>query len=97
MNDGPIRTFAQAMLSAWQAELQATPNPIIKEQCLQQAPDLLPRFAAQYQQLKALATGAAQLATAMEALVSRTCAAYHTGANASTRGHDQRRRNLHLC
>jgi hypothetical protein len=97
MPEEPIRPFDQALLSAWQAELKATRNPIVKEQYLQQEPELLPRFAAQYQQLKALATGAAQLATAMEALVSRTCAAYHTGANASTRGHDQRRRNLHLC
>ncbi|HKH21097.1 MAG TPA: hypothetical protein VKB53_09490, partial [Gammaproteobacteria bacterium] len=31
-----------------------TPNPIIKEQCLQQEPDLLPRFAEHYQQRKAL-------------------------------------------
>src|SRR5215211_9083305 len=42
------------MLSAWQDELKATRNPIIKEQCLQQEPDLLPRFAEHYQQLKAL-------------------------------------------
>jgi hypothetical protein len=54
MSDGPSRTFDQALLSAWQAELKATPNPIIKEQCLPQAPDLRPRFAAQYQELKAL-------------------------------------------
>ncbi|HKF95894.1 MAG TPA: hypothetical protein VKB96_15140, partial [Gammaproteobacteria bacterium] len=32
----------------------ATRNPIIKKQCLQQAPELLPRFAEQYRQLKAL-------------------------------------------
>ena len=50
----PIRALDQAMLSAWQDELKATYKPIIKEQCLQQAPDLLPRFAAHYQQLKAL-------------------------------------------
>jgi hypothetical protein len=54
MSQKPARTFSQALLSAWQAELKATRNPIIKEQCLQQAPDLLPRFAAQYPQLKAL-------------------------------------------
>src|SRR5215213_8718884 len=54
MTAAPTRSFDQALLSAWQAELKATPNPIIKEQCLQQEPDLLPHFAAHYQQLKAL-------------------------------------------
>ena len=54
MTDEPIRTFDQAMLSAWQEQLKATRNPIAKEQGLQQAPDLLPRFAAHYQQLRAL-------------------------------------------
>ncbi|HKH20645.1 MAG TPA: hypothetical protein VKB53_07145 [Gammaproteobacteria bacterium] len=54
MNDGPSRTLDQTILSTWQAELKATRNPIIKEQGLQQAPDLLPRFAEHYQQLKAL-------------------------------------------
>jgi hypothetical protein len=54
MTDEPTRTFNQAMLSAWQAELKAIRNPIIKEQCLQQEPDLLPRFAEHYQELKAL-------------------------------------------
>ncbi|HKF93007.1 MAG TPA: hypothetical protein VKB96_00085, partial [Gammaproteobacteria bacterium] len=50
----PIRALDQAMLSAWQDELKATRNPIIKEPCLQQESDLLLRFAEQYQQLKAL-------------------------------------------
>jgi hypothetical protein len=54
MTDGPIRTLDQALLSAWQDELKATRNPIIKEPCLQQESELLPRFAEQYQQLKAL-------------------------------------------
>jgi len=54
MSQEPGRTLAQALLSAWQAELQTTRNPIIKEQHLPQAPDLLPRFAAHYQQLKTL-------------------------------------------
>ena len=54
MTAEPIRTLDQALLSAWQDELKATPNPIIKEQCLQQEPDLLPRFAEHYQQRKAL-------------------------------------------
>jgi hypothetical protein len=44
MSQAPTRTFDQAVLSAWQAELKAACNPIIKEQCLQQEPDLLPRF-----------------------------------------------------
>jgi len=54
VNDGPSRTLDQTILSTWQAELKATRNPIIKEQGLQQAPGLLPRFAEHYQQLKAL-------------------------------------------
>ena len=33
---------------------KATRNPIIKEQCLQQESDLLPRFAEHYQQIRAL-------------------------------------------
>jgi hypothetical protein len=54
MPEEPIRLFDQALLSAWHAELKATRNPIIKEQCLQQESGLLPRFVAHYQQLKAL-------------------------------------------
>src|SRR5215213_6260736 len=54
MPEAPSRTFDQALLAAWQAERKATRNPIIKKQCLQQAPELLPRFAEQYRQLKAL-------------------------------------------
>ena len=54
MTEEPTSTFAPAILSAWQAELKATRNPIVKEQCLQQAPDLLPRFTEHYQQLKTL-------------------------------------------
>src|SRR5215208_5149735 len=54
MSQASIRTFDQTLLSAWQEQLKATRNPIIKEQCLQQEPDLLPQFAAQYQRLKAL-------------------------------------------
>src|SRR5215218_2783107 len=50
----PIRALDQAMLSAWQDELKATRNPIIKEPCLQQESDLLLRFAEHYYQLKAL-------------------------------------------
>jgi hypothetical protein len=42
------------MLSAWQAELKATRNATIKQQCLQQAPDLLPQFAQHYDKLKPL-------------------------------------------
>src|SRR5215212_3444143 len=54
MTEEPTRTFDQATLSAWQAELEASNNPSIKQQCLQREPELLPRFAAHYQQLKAL-------------------------------------------
>lgn len=54
MIEEPICTFDQTMLSACQAELKATPNPIIKEQCLQQESELLPQFAVHYQQLKGL-------------------------------------------
>jgi hypothetical protein len=54
MTEEPIRPFDQALLSAWQAELKATRNPIIKEQCLQREPDLLPSFAQHYGKLKTL-------------------------------------------
>ena len=54
MTEEPLRTFAPTMLAAWQAERKATRNPIIKKQCLQQAPELLPRFAEHYQQIRAL-------------------------------------------
>ena len=54
MTQAPIRTLDQALLSAWQDEPKATPNPIVKEQCLQQESDLLPRFVEHYQQLRAL-------------------------------------------
>src|SRR5215203_1749630 len=54
MTEEPTCTLNQAIVSAWQAELKAPRNPIVKDQCVQQAPDLLPRFAAHYQQLKAL-------------------------------------------
>jgi hypothetical protein len=45
MNAGSIRTFDQAILSAWQDELKATRNPSIKQQCLQRESELLLRFA----------------------------------------------------
>jgi len=54
MTEAPIHTFDQDTLSAWQAELKATRNPIIKEQRLRPEPDLLPRFTEHYQQLRAL-------------------------------------------
>jgi hypothetical protein len=54
MTTEPIRTFDQAMLFAWQAELKATRNPSIKQQCLQRECELLPCFAEHYQQLKSL-------------------------------------------
>jgi hypothetical protein len=54
MSQEPIRTLDQALLSAWQAELKATRNPSMKQQCSQREPELLPRFSEHYQQLKAL-------------------------------------------
>ncbi len=54
MNKESGRMFDQGILSAWQDELKASRNLSIKLQCLQQEPDLLPRFAEHYQQLKAL-------------------------------------------
>jgi hypothetical protein len=54
MIEASSRTLAQAVLSAWQAELKATHDPSTKQQCLQREPNLLPRFTEQYQQLKAL-------------------------------------------
>jgi hypothetical protein len=54
MTDGPIRTLDQALLSAWQAKLKATRESSLKQQLLQSQGELLPRFAEQYQQLKAL-------------------------------------------
>jgi hypothetical protein len=54
MTKEPGRMFDQAILSTWQDELKATNNPNFKQQCLQREPELLPRFAEHYQQLKAL-------------------------------------------
>jgi hypothetical protein len=54
MIEASSRTLAQALLSAWQAELKATHKLSIKQQCLQQESELLPRFGEHYQQLKAL-------------------------------------------
>src|SRR5215212_169630 len=54
MIEEPTRTFDQTILSTWQEELNATRDPIIKEQGLEREPELLPRFAQHYQQLKAL-------------------------------------------
>src|SRR5215208_1604229 len=54
MTEEPTRPFDQALLLAWQAELKATGDATLKQQCLQPEPDLLPQFAAHYQQLKTL-------------------------------------------
>jgi hypothetical protein len=48
------RTFNQGVLSAWQDQLTAARDPSLKQQCLQRGPELLPRFAQHYEQLKAL-------------------------------------------
>ncbi|HKF93496.1 MAG TPA: hypothetical protein VKB53_05200 [Gammaproteobacteria bacterium] len=52
MTKEPIRRFDQTLLSVWQDELKATHSPIIKEQCLQQEPDLLPRFGVPWRQAR---------------------------------------------
>jgi hypothetical protein len=54
MTEDPARTFARAMLSAWQNELKTTGDAILKQPCLQQEPELLPCFTEQYRQLKTL-------------------------------------------
>ena len=54
MIEEPSRTFDYAILSAWQEQLTATHDSSLNQQFLQREPDLLPRFAAHYQQLKAL-------------------------------------------
>jgi hypothetical protein len=50
----PDHTFDQALLSAWQDQVKATHNLSLKQQCLEREPELLPRFAEHYQQLKTL-------------------------------------------
>src|SRR5215208_6591616 len=54
MTQETTRTFSQALLSAWQAELKATQNPSLKQQLSYREGELLPRFVEHYQQLKAL-------------------------------------------
>jgi hypothetical protein len=54
MTDEPTRTVGQALLSAWQDELQATRNLSLKQQLSHREGELRPRFAAHYQQLRAL-------------------------------------------
>src|SRR5215208_7392064 len=54
MTAAPTRSFDQALLSAWQAELEAAGDATLKQQCLQREPDLLPQFAEHYEKLKAL-------------------------------------------
>src|SRR5215208_6549817 len=54
MTEEPIRAFDQALLSAWQNELKATCDATLKQQCLQQEPELLPLFVVHYGKLKAL-------------------------------------------
>src|SRR5215203_2786349 len=54
MTAAPSRTLDQALLSAWQAELKATRNLSLKQQLSHREGELRPRFAAHYQQLRAL-------------------------------------------
>jgi hypothetical protein len=53
MSQEPSRSFGQALLSAWQAELKATNHPNFKQQLSHGEAELLPRFTAHYPQLKA--------------------------------------------
>src|SRR5215213_10799172 len=54
MTAAPTRSFDQALLSAWQAELEAAGDATLKQQCLERELDLLPQFAEHYEKLKAL-------------------------------------------
>src|SRR5215210_6880457 len=54
MNNEPARILDQALRSTWQNELKATSDPTIKQRCLQQESELLPRFAEYYGKLKAI-------------------------------------------
>jgi hypothetical protein len=47
MSQAPARTFDQAILPTWQAELKATNHPNFKQQLSQREGELLPRFAEQ--------------------------------------------------
>jgi hypothetical protein len=49
MSQEPTRTIDQALLAAWQTEFKASHNLNIKQQCLQQESELLPRFGEHYQ------------------------------------------------
>jgi hypothetical protein len=54
MTEAPLHTLDQALLAAWQAALKTTGDPSLKQQLSHREDELLPRFAAHYQQLKAL-------------------------------------------
>jgi len=54
MTAAPTRSFDQALLSAWQAELEAAGDATLKQQCLERELDLLPQFVEHYEKLKAL-------------------------------------------
>ena len=54
MTAAPTRSFDQALLSAWQAELEAAGDATLKQQCLERELDLLPQFAEHYEKLKTL-------------------------------------------
>jgi hypothetical protein len=54
MSQASTCPFAPTLLFAWQSGLKATGDATLKQQCLQQEPDLLPSFADHYEKLKAL-------------------------------------------
>jgi hypothetical protein len=49
MNEEPVRTLDQTVLSAWQAALKATNQPNFKQQLSHGEAELLPRFTKHYQ------------------------------------------------
>src|SRR5687767_13277898 len=57
MTVAPAGMFDQAVLSAWEQELKAARDPYAMQQCLAQAPEVLPRFAEHYLKLKTFRRG----------------------------------------
>jgi hypothetical protein len=87
---GEVQTSADNIFFAWQEGIaKAGTNPIHKQQLLQKEAELLPRFAAHYKQLKALARQMAQdPATPVGTGFSRRSAANDAGARTRTCRHD---------
>jgi len=86
MTEEPIRPFAQALLSAWQAALKKSSNSNLKYQRVRQQGELLPRFAEHYEKRTALLRRMQwSLQRGMEALFSRRDAPKHRAQHRSTR------------